>query len=395
VSTTPYAHGQTVRLPAADIRDGDGQAADPISLDLTIWLPDGTTTTVPISGLTRGAVGSWYYDYLPPTDGRYAYRFEAIGPTVAVDGAFVVAPSPFLADGPMPGWPGAYLTVAEFLATPEGSAVTSEDLVPGGSAAQQRAALATLLLRASEHADSITLVPLGAHQVVEHQDVLARADGTILFAPRQVSGSIPLITVSQFGYGPGAATVTSLTPTASWVQDSAAVIPLGAGAWSGALRIGAPPRGARVHVQVTYTAGFPCTTLTAPAATGALELAVDDAVGIMSGRRLRLHDPGREEQVTVAAAWTPTVGPAALPLAAALRNDHPLGTGVADMPMDIKTAVAQIAAHLIRRPTDTGTSDAFGGGKTPAVDVTAGGDQVRGYQAARATLDRYARSTAD
>jgi len=205
-----------------------------------------------------------------------------------------------------------------------------------------------------------------------------------------------LIAVSAFGYGHGPANLISLTPAQSWVQDSAAVIPLGgAGSWSGALQFGIPPRGARVAVQVTYTAGFPCTTLTTAADGGALALAVDDAVGIMPGERLRLHDPGREEQVTVAPAWTPTTGPATIPLTAATRHTHPLGTGVADMPMDIKTAVAQIAAALVRRPTDTGNGDAFGGGKNPAVDSTAGGDQVRGYKAAVATLGRYRRATAD
>lgn len=390
MSTTPYPLGQTVRMPVA-IRDADGQPADPIALELTIWLPDGTTVAVPIAALSRASVGAWYYDYLPSSDGQFGYRFVSIGPNVALDGQFTVSASPMFVEDVIPGWAGAYLTVPEFLASPAGTAVNTMDLIPGGSTAQQRAELANVLLRASQLADSICLIPLGAHEVVEHQEVYVRAAGTVQYAPRQVSGSIPLIAISSFAYGAGPGSLTSIVPQQRWVQDGTAIIPLGGAgfAWSGALQFGAPGAGSRVLAEVTYTAGFPCTTFSAPAAVAVTALEVTDATGIMPGERLRVHDPGREEQVMVAAGWTPATGPAVVPLAGATAHAHRAGTGVADMPMDIKTAVGQIAASLIRRPTDTS------GQKTPAVDTQAAADSAKTMAAAVAALERYRREGAD
>lgn len=70
--------GETVRLNAA-ITDVDGDPGDPSEVKIAINKPDGTEA-LPATDMVNLAVGSYYYDYLIPSDlGTYSWNVTATG----------------------------------------------------------------------------------------------------------------------------------------------------------------------------------------------------------------------------------------------------------------------------------------------------------------------------
>jgi hypothetical protein len=93
-----------------------------------------------------------------------------------------------------------------------------------------------------------------------------------------------------------------------------------------------------------------------------------DPTGIYPGDVLRLWDPGVEEQVIVAASYTPVAvyPPAAtsIPLVAPLANAHTAGAHISSLPPDAYNAVVYLAIDALARP---GSSDPqWPGSKVPA-----------------------------
>jgi len=381
MSTTPYAAGQAVRLPCQLVDPVSGTPVDPETLSLTIRLPDGSTVTANLVDLTRLGVGSYEYVYTPPNEGRYAYWYRATAPNGGLDGEFTALPSGAYADsGQVFGWPGSYVTIAEFRAMPTGTNV--DDLIANGSLAANDAELGNILLRASRWCDNYCAVQLGAHRVLsERQSVRVAGDGTITLSPRHTSGTVPAVSLSRLAYGsPGQ--MTDSTPAVYWPADGLIVVPFTGGGGTVPLQFGGPPPGQRMWVEYDYIAGFPISILTAASAAAATTLAIQDATGIQPGQTLNIHHPGSEEAVSVATSWTPTTGPATLPLVGTAAYAHPAGTSIGAMPEDIKTAVGQMAVVLIRRSSDTGA---------PSVDKSVGTDMDVFQKAARMILDRYKR----
>lgn len=72
--------GETVRLNAA-ITDINGDSGDPSTVQIMINLPEGTEA-LPATNMINSAVGSYYYDYLIPSDlGTYTWNVTAVGAT--------------------------------------------------------------------------------------------------------------------------------------------------------------------------------------------------------------------------------------------------------------------------------------------------------------------------
>lgn len=70
--------GETVRLNAA-VTDVDGDPSDPSEVKIEIDKPDGTEA-LPVTDMVNSAVGSYYYDYLIPSDlGTYSWNVTATG----------------------------------------------------------------------------------------------------------------------------------------------------------------------------------------------------------------------------------------------------------------------------------------------------------------------------
>lgn len=100
-------------------------------------------------------------------------------------------------------------------------------------------------------------------------------------------------------------------------------------------------------------------------AGGATSLAVADATGITAGARLTIFDQGNTEQVTVAGAWLPVLGPASVALAAGTQFAHapffrpttppqqPYDVSVTALPGDVKQAVLMICKFLVEQRGST------------------------------------------
>lgn len=82
-----YAMGAAVRL-TQQIRS-DGNLISPVSITLTILLPDGTTSAPVIP--TSQETGLYYYDFTPEQAGRHVARWVTTGPPGADEEPFDVA----------------------------------------------------------------------------------------------------------------------------------------------------------------------------------------------------------------------------------------------------------------------------------------------------------------
>lgn len=84
-----YDLGDTVSL-AVDVLDENGAQTAPLTVVLTVTLPDGTTTT-PL--ITNPSTGRYRVDYVPTAAGRYLARWVSTGPSTAFSDAFDVRPA--------------------------------------------------------------------------------------------------------------------------------------------------------------------------------------------------------------------------------------------------------------------------------------------------------------
>ena len=241
-----------------------------------------------------------------------------------------------------------YVAAPEFMAYP--NYLDLDDLIPGGTAAQQQAELVNSLLRASGLVDGYCRAKRGLDAHVATDVVSARINPiTWEVAVRLKDGPLQQVLsvqVAPLGV-PGAAPV-QVPATAAYLLD-------------GMLRIPAPNAvpgyHGRVVVTVQYVAGWPVTALAAPAAVGAEQLAPVSVIGITPGAVMRLWDPGVEEYVTVSGLYLP--GNPIVPLTAPLSSPHQAGAALDELPLDVHEAVTLWTMGLLARPTSGGDEDAF------------------------------------
>lgn len=294
-------------------------------------------------------------------------------------------------------WVTPYCTSAEFVEWP-----TFLDLLNLRSGdpqlKHQTSVLNKILLTATTWCDSYVDLgagdgSLGAHTRVENRRMRPDRAGRLLWHPDH----IPFVSLESVAYGRYLGGMTTFTAPRVFVEDDRQVIlDVGStgGNWSGSLQFGISSAGGELYTTWNYTAGFPNTALTAPVASGALLLPVQDVTGIQPGQRLRLFDPGLDEPVMVSTLWVPTVGPGVLPLTSGLLNNHTTAQPVriSAMPLDIFEATAMYTIALLMRP-DTKAEDAFpdmkGGVSTRLADARADGSGLVGQ--ARELLESYRR----
>lgn len=255
-----------------------------------------------------------------------------------------------------------YMSTAEFVEWP-----TFLDLLNlrsgDTSLTDQTATLNKILLSASAWVDNYCEMgadgSLTAHARTENKRMRPDRWGRFLWHPDHT----PLISLTSMGYGTTIGSLTTYTAPAVFVEDArTAVVDLQAGnaQWSGSLQFGAPSAGGEVYTTWSYLAGYPNTLLTTTANAGATSLQLSEVMGIQAGQTLRVYDPGFDESITVASAWTPTTGPASIPLASGLLNGHATGAPVrvSAIPQDVFQATGLYAIALLMRP-DTAAEDAF------------------------------------
>jgi hypothetical protein len=233
-----------------------------------------------------------------------------------------------------------YLTRAEFLAAPTG--VDTTQLVPGGSANDNGAALDQVLAAASSYADTLCDQVLAATSDVQVGEYRVFRDGTI----RVPVDYTPLIAVTGVLVGWQAGGLQALTDLSGlWLQRKVVRIPI---TLYPALdtRVAAVAGGGRMFAQVTYVNGYTNTTLTAQAVSGTTSLTVASPLGVFPGLPLTVLDGAGTELVTVASTYVQ--GSTTVPLTTALASTHIPGVAVSALPRAIKQAVICLAAHIIK-----------------------------------------------
>lgn len=237
-----------------------------------------------------------------------------------------------------------YLTPAEYQNEPTG--VDTSNLVPGGSATQQAAALREACATGSAWADTICRKILAATRDTQAGRYRVHRDGML----RIPVDYTPLVAVAAASVGDSQGQLSALADLSALELGLKVVtVP----AWgSTALPsdcYGRAASGSR-YASLTYVNGFANTGVTAAAATGATSITVLNPLGIFPGMQMTLIDGGSTEVVTVAAGFTPTVAvaPTAVPLAGPLGSGHTANAVLSALPWEIKRAVVQLTTAAIK-----------------------------------------------
>lgn len=240
-----------------------------------------------------------------------------------------------------------YVTTQEFLQSATG--VDVSQLVPGGTTAQNTAALVTILGRASNYADNLCQQVLAATQQTENGQVAADRWGRFILLPKQWP-CLQLVSASFQPISGGAA--SPVTVSTAIIERTRIVIPttgtLGAYTSVGPLQFGTVAPLVETYGQWTYIAGWPNTPLAANCAQGATNLTVTSALGIYPGSLLTIYDADLTEQVTVAPTYVP--GSTTIPLVSGTLFAHTTASGasLSAMPPAIKQAVIALGVALIK-----------------------------------------------
>lgn len=234
-----------------------------------------------------------------------------------------------------------YITAAEFKASATGVDVTQ--LVPGGTSAENAAALVTKIARASSYADNLCHKVLAATLDTQSGCYRLRPDGTI----RVPLDNTPIIAVVSVSLGYRAGQLTPLGDLSGiGFRKKSIAIPVTGLSLGGTAGPGVPARAGQVFATVQYVNGWANTTLTAPAAAGDLSVTVAQPLGMFPGLPVQLYDGASTEPAVVSAAYVQ--GSATVPLAAPLGFAHTAGVAVSALPPFVKEAVVLLTTALIK-----------------------------------------------
>lgn len=236
-----------------------------------------------------------------------------------------------------------YVTPAEFKAAPTGMDVSQ--LVPGGTPAQQAAALVMQLQRASGVADKICRKVLGATLDTQAGNYVVRNDpdlGAVIRVPLDYT---PIVAVAGASIGSTPSNLSTVTDLSNvWIGKKAVVIPLGTNSPFGWRSSG------RRFATVQYVNGWVNTTLYSGAKPGDVSVTVTSTLGVMPGQQLNLVNTNNSEIVTVSPSYIPsnTATNVPVPLVSPVVGTYAAGDTVTNMPQEIKQAVILIAKSLIK-----------------------------------------------
>src|SRR5271170_7683887 len=253
-----------------------------------------------------------------------------------------------------------YISPGEYMGAP--TAVAVSNLVPGGTKEAQEAALAAVIMRASDMVDTLAF---------------HRADGTFAASPSTESGWIvprdngslvlicnykPILEVDAvaLGTGPSASMRNIGQQGAENLTIEGPLIRL-QGACYGSYGPstffpGNPTVNGRVWAVWSYTSGFPHSFLAEEAKAGKSELVVgpsnpggSEMFGVYPGTQLTIHDGENTEVIVVESVEGLTLN-----LTAPLLYDHevpelPGSVRVSAVPWSIEQATISLVSYLIKR----------------------------------------------
>jgi hypothetical protein len=240
---------------------------------------------------------------------------------------------------------GSYLTCEEYRAAP--NALNTNNLVPGGDQAEQDAELAAIIARASRWIDSVARQSLYATLSSQNDsDVAVRSGEALLHAHQdRVKG------VTVLSWGASWSALSTLTAPDCYIEENRVRARLSSSAgWSGALNLSAPAYGS-VYVSWRYIAGLVSTRLVAGAQIGDTTLVVENPTGIVGvttngipATYLRLT-AGAVQNTYEVQSITGTLVTLVTPLV----ENWGIGTGVSEVPDDLKEAGILATTHYIKQ----------------------------------------------
>lgn len=242
---------------------------------------------------------------------------------------------------------GSYLTLAEYKNAP--TAIDYNNLVVGGTTAQQDAELSSVIQRASSFIDIYVNQPLIAQNFTEQSRARINREGYLVLAPDYNN----IVALNSLSYGSSPTTLTAVTPLAlasTWFEKSQMIFPLSqvglAYSSQGSLSFGFyPSTGSRVYALYNYCAGF-CNGYINTAVAGATSFTMLDPIGLTAGTVVTIYDGQYTEQVTVSVAYI--YGSSTVATTSPLLYAHALGVAVGNMPQAIKQAAILLATDFLK-----------------------------------------------
>lgn len=253
-----------------------------------------------------------------------------------------------------------YLTRDQYRCTP--NPVDTQNLIRGGTQADQDAELDRLIREASGWCDSAAEQPLTAQVTTESMRAAVQNDPAFGKCLRLHPRQHPIITVNGVSYGSDPAYMSTLNDLSSvWPENQSVIVPLQAtlaAGWSGPLQFGGAKVGSRVFVALTYVAGYAVTTLSQAALVTDTVLHVVDATGFMPGQLIRVEQGGAptgqgSAQASLAQA-RPVVQSAdttanTVTLTAPIGTAFTSGAAVTAMPEEVQQACVYVVTALLKQ----------------------------------------------
>lgn len=235
-----------------------------------------------------------------------------------------------------------YLTVAEYNNAP--TAIDTNNLLPNTQQANQEAALAEVIGRASSLIDQECMGAWGTLNATvntENARIWGNRYGQFVVHPKYW----PILEVQSFSYGYTINSSASISPpTNCWIEPQTFII-----GPSGVVGLGFNSPGVgrgQAFCTWTYVNGWPNTLLAASVAAGSSNVYPAELTGIYPGTELTLFDSPDDEQVTVSTSYVP--GTAEVPLVSPLAYSHPAGAVLTNLPKAAKQAAISLTTCLIK-----------------------------------------------
>jgi hypothetical protein len=242
---------------------------------------------------------------------------------------------------------GSYLTIAEYKNAP--TAIDYNNLVVGGTSAQQDAELASVIQRASSWIDIYVNQPLIAQNFQEQSRTRITQEGFLVISPDYNN----VVALNSLAYG---ATPTAMTTVSDgalqscWFEKTQIIYPMsqvGIGYSSqGPLSFGFPPSTrSRIYAAYNYCAGF-CNGLISSATANASSFTMIDPIGLTAGTVVTIYDGQYTEQVVVSPSYV--YGSSTVAITGTLKYTHALGVAVGNMPQAVKEAAILATTDFLK-----------------------------------------------
>ena len=242
---------------------------------------------------------------------------------------------------------GSYLTIAEYKNAP--TAIDYNNLVVGGSAAQQDAELAAVIQRASSFIDIYVNQPLIAQNFTEQSRTRMTQEGFLVISPDYNN----VVAINSLSYGvvpTNMVTVPAASLLNCWFEKSQVIYPLSqlglTYSSQGPLSFGFPPSSrSRIYASYNYTAGY-CNGLISTATAGQTSFTMIDPIGLTAGTVVTIYDGASTEQVVVSPSYT--YGSSTVNVTTPLAYTHASGVAVGNMPQAVKQAAILITTDFLK-----------------------------------------------